>query len=98
MTTQDFIKLLQESRSEVKKYALWKDFISGTPLENDIPVLMAEFARDYAEQRLKNYDDLRADMAKLRDTLGAIRRANCGQYGEVSDAGIEAILDGAKAP
>ncbi len=40
--------LLREAELIVKRKPLWKRFIDGTPLENDIAVWMADFAQEHA--------------------------------------------------
>lgn len=39
--------LLKEAQQIVRGKFLWKKFIDGTPLANDIPVWMADFAQQY---------------------------------------------------
>lgn len=39
-----FVEALQEAKNIVAAYPLHRKFINGTPLENDIAVMMAEFA------------------------------------------------------
>ena len=41
-------ELLKEADQIVRGKAVWKRFIEGTPLSNDVPVWMAEFAHEYA--------------------------------------------------
>lgn len=45
----DFVSLLEEAERIVRGKPLWKRFISGTPLENDVPVWMANFAQQFQQ-------------------------------------------------
>lgn len=46
----DFVSALKEAKAIVAAYPLHKKFIDGTPLQNDIAVMMAEFAGIYSGQ------------------------------------------------
>lgn len=46
----DFVSALREAKTIVQSNALFKKFIDGTPLHNDIAVWMAEFAGQYSGQ------------------------------------------------
>lgn len=41
----DFVGLLREAEEIVHEKQVWKRFIDGTPLANDVPVWMATFAQ-----------------------------------------------------
>jgi len=43
----DFVSALKEAKAIVAAYPLHRKFIDGTPLQNDIAVMMAEFAASY---------------------------------------------------
>lgn len=43
--SSDLIKLLAAAERVVQDYSLYKKFIDGTPLENDIVTMMASFGR-----------------------------------------------------
>lgn len=45
----DYVKVLNDAKAVVRASVLWKRFIDGTPLENDIAVWMADFAFQVAE-------------------------------------------------
>ena len=42
-----WVDLLKEAQQIVESKFLWKRFIDGTPLANDIPCWMADFAQQY---------------------------------------------------
>jgi len=44
----DYVALLKAAKEHVNNSVLYKRFISGTPLENDIAVWMADFAAEHA--------------------------------------------------
>ena len=46
----DFSSLLREAEEIVQKKPIWKRFIDGTPLSNDIAVWMTVFAQDVARR------------------------------------------------
>lgn len=46
----DFVGVLKEAKKIVAAYPLHRKFIDGTPLQNDIAVMMAEFAGSYSGQ------------------------------------------------
>lgn len=50
--TFDFVGALKEAKATVSTSPLFKKFIDGTPLQNDIAVWMTEFAGKYARARL----------------------------------------------
>jgi hypothetical protein len=56
----DYVALLKAARAHVEASVLYKRFISGTPLENDIAVWMADFA---AEQEV-SADPIRPVIAR----------------------------------
>lgn len=43
-----FHELLREAEAEVREKPVWKRYIDGTPLANDVPVWMAVFAQHHA--------------------------------------------------
>jgi hypothetical protein len=45
---EDYVSLLKAAKEHVNTSVLYKRFISGTPLENDIAVWMADFASEHA--------------------------------------------------
>jgi len=45
-----FDVLLREAEAEVRGKSVWKRYIDGTPLSNDVPVWMAVFAQQHARQ------------------------------------------------
>lgn len=50
-----FIEMLDAATKVVKDEFLFKKFIQGTPLENDIPVWMAEFTRAWLAEPYGHY-------------------------------------------
>ena len=45
---QSFHDLLREAENIVQNKAVWKRFIDGTPLSNDVPIWMVAFAQETA--------------------------------------------------
>jgi hypothetical protein len=48
-----WVDLLKEAEQIVRGKFLWKKFIDGTPLANDIPCWMADFAQQYTNPQQK---------------------------------------------
>lgn len=44
MSDLDYVTLLNDAQAIVRDKFVWKRFIDGTPLDNDVPVWMADFA------------------------------------------------------
>jgi len=53
LATMQWQDILAFADAEIKGKVLFKKFIAGTPLENDIPVWMAEYAARYQQAALK---------------------------------------------
>jgi hypothetical protein len=73
------VELLQRAKAEVLASPLYKRFIDGTPLENDIAVWMADFAGQVRHETRRDLlpalERLRVEMSQHRDTtyrLGCI--------------------------
>ncbi|BBP51196.1 hypothetical protein PHLH3_08220 [Pseudomonas sp. St386] len=60
--------LMREAQTIVESKCIWKRFIDGTPLSNDISVWMAEFARDHVEL-------LQAELANALEELDTLKDA-----------------------
>jgi len=66
----DFTALLKEAEAEVVAKLVYKRFIDGTPLSNDVPVWMAVFAEHHARFAVEQATaDLRAELADIRAEL-----------------------------
>lgn len=61
----DFVSALKEAEAIVASYPLHKKFIDGTPLQNDIAVMMAEFAGTYSGQAAQQPSVSEDDIAKV---------------------------------
>lgn len=59
----DWVAMLKDAIRIVKSKPTYKRFIDGTPLDNDVPVWMADFAMQHATQARA---DLEAENARLR--------------------------------
>jgi len=59
---------MREAQTIVESKFLWKRFIDGTPLSNDIGVWMAEFARDHLDQ-------LQVELANALEELDTLKDA-----------------------
>lgn len=70
----DYVKVLNDAKAIVRASVLWKRFIDGTPLENDIAVWMADFAFQVAEgearRRVPPTFDFLAHLQRQRDWSG----------------------------
>ena len=62
----DWVEMLKEAIGIVKGKPTYKRFIDGTPLSNDVPVWMADFAIQHATQARA---DLEAENAHLKAVL-----------------------------
>lgn len=63
----NYVVLLRRAREQVEASPLYRRFISGTPLENDIAVWMATFAAEIRIESMPNPEEL----ADLRARLDA---------------------------
>lgn len=82
-----FHELLREAEAEVRAKPVWKRYIDGTPLANDVPVWMAVFAQHHARTAAPPAPAAQpsADLEHLRALL-----ADSVQY--VTDDGLRAAI------
>lgn len=74
----DWVAMLKDAIGIVKSKPTYKRFIDGTPLSNDVPVWMADFAVVQVEQaradleaELKVIDDMNAQLREQNTSLDA---------------------------
>lgn len=67
----DWVAMLKDAIGIVKGKPHYKRLIDGTPLSNDVPVWMADFAMLHATQARA---DLEAENQRLRDHMEAIEQ------------------------
>lgn len=80
----DFVVKLKEAQTVVEASPLWKKFIDGTPLSNDIAVWMCEFARDSQPASAPAIADIRPSGNRQSDPT---------THGSVPTELVEACLD-----
>ncbi len=96
----DMVKAMQEAEAIVKAKFLFKRFIDGTPLSNDIAVWMAEYARQCVAPRDQRIAKLKAENARdKRDAKRWRQLAKCKLFDEKTlteeiDSVISAIAAG----
>lgn len=83
----DWVAMLKDAIGIVKGKPTYKRFIDGTPLDNDVPVWMADFAMQHATQARA---DLEAENANLRLELQSARDINLAVVNR-QQAEIEAL-------
>ncbi|HQY77380.1 MAG TPA: hypothetical protein PLT54_11625 [Rhodoferax sp.] len=88
----DWVAMLKDASRVVKGKPTYKRFIDGTPLDNDVPVWMADFAVAQAEQARA---DLEAENKRLRDALNdaatSLETIQLRSYGE--DSNLSTMLE-----
>ena len=73
-----FHELLREAEAEVRAKPVWRRYIDGTPLANDVPVWMAVFAQHHARAPAPHPSS--ADLERLRAADEEHRRAQAAIY------------------
>jgi len=76
-----WVDLQKEAQQIVKSKALWKKFIDGTPLANDIACWMTDFALQHTHPPQRTWVGLAKE-----DRL-------CAKYMQDAPDGIEAVID-----
>jgi hypothetical protein len=75
-----YVELLKAARAIVHNYVCRKKFIDHTPLENDVPVMMALFAQDQiftlTAENAELLKDLNDRNVKLREMVKEEKRLN----------------------
>jgi len=67
LATMQWQDILAFAKADVEGRVLFKKFIAGTPLENDIPVWMAEYAVKYQQAAIKA-----SGAEHVRELVGAL--------------------------
>jgi len=70
----DYVSLLKAAKEHVNASVLYRRFIDGTPLENDIAVWMADFASNCLDVVEQERDEWRALAVNTRSALLALQR------------------------
>jgi hypothetical protein len=65
----DLPDMLDQAKLKLVWHPFWKS-IKGTPLENDLPVLMVELTNEYLKRQKKKIEDIENAMVAMSDSLG----------------------------
>lgn len=92
---QDYVSLLKEAKRRVNASVLYRRFIDGTPLENDIAVWMADFASEQIApvSPAHNYLEGASNAMRLAAIGTEQARKDWEEYKAASTAGAEQEQD-----
>lgn len=87
LATMQWQDILAFAKADVEGRALFKKFIAGTPLENDIPVWMAEYAVKYQQAALKasGAEHIAGLVGALEDIIDICTDQADGDYNTITE-------------